>query len=310
LHNIYHQLSPSILSVLRRHRVPTVMTLHDFHLVSPAYNLTGHGGRCAHARGGKWWETVRHRCVRDSLVASLLCAGELMIHRSLGFYERGIQLFIAPSHFMQETITAWGFRPREMVIIPNFTDVPKAIEHQVGEYVLFSGRLSREKGIAQFFEVARQCPDVPFLIVGDGPLRSDVEAQVKELNNVQYAGFVEPSVMPSFIARALAVIIPSVAPEVFPMAALEAQAAGKAVAAFAVGGIPEIVTDGEHGLLAPEGDASALAKAVQRLIHDRPMARSMGSEAYARAVRDFSADAHYHTIMDVYQRVIDHNVTP
>lgn len=304
LHNIYHHISPSIFSVLRKHGVPTVMTLHDFHLVSPAYNLTAHGGRCDHARGSKWHQAAVHRCVKNSFAASMLCAAELALHRFLRLYERGVDLFIAPSAFLERTLMEWGFRAPAITVIPNFIDTGNIAPPVGGGTVVFAGRLSEEKGVAEFLTLAESNPHLLFEIAGTGPLAALVQARIRTLPHVAYHGFIDPRTMPAFLAQAGVVVIPSRAPEVFPMAALEAGAARKPVIAFRSGGIPEIVVDGVSGILVPEGDVHAMANAVNAIMTTPAKRQEMGLKAHERARALFSADEHYRRIMDAYQRVI------
>lgn len=143
-------------------------------------------------------------------------------------------------------------------------------------------RLSDEKGHAILFEALGRMPaDMrPFVcLVGDGPLRSRLEGLARELglvNDVAFLGRLPPEATRSVLAAADIALLPSVQ-EGSPLAMIEALAAGKPLVASAVGGIPEVVREGETGLLVPPGDAAALADALRRLVEDAPLRARLGS---------------------------------
>ena len=97
LHNVYHQLSPSILAPLHRAGIPVVMTVHDYKLVCPVYTLVSHGEMCERCVGGHFQNAVRRRCNRGSLAGSALVAGETWLHRTLRLWEHGVDVFVTPS---------------------------------------------------------------------------------------------------------------------------------------------------------------------------------------------------------------------
>ncbi len=303
-HNIYHQLSPSILPVLQKKRVPVVMTLHDFHLVSPAYNLYAHAGGCAHAKGGRFFSVVKYRCVKNSYAASALCACELWLHRKLKVYERNIDCFIAPSRFMAETMREWDFKPKRMEIIPNFVPLGVPQRFPAALRVLYAGRLSAEKGIGTLLEIISQLSDIQFTIAGRGPMEQAVKVFAETHKNVKLLGFVAPDKMPEIFAECSLLIVPSLAPEVFPMVILESFAHGRPVVASRIGGIPEMVAHDKTGLLVEAGNVEAFAHALQKLISNKSELERIGDNAYVLVKEKYSPEIHYQQLMDIYRSVI------
>ncbi|MEW6610405.1 MAG: glycosyltransferase family 4 protein [Patescibacteria group bacterium] len=304
LHNIYHQISPSILPVLKRHGVPVVMTLHDFHLVSPAYNLYAHGRYCDHAKGGRFFKSFLHRCVKSSYLASALCAMELRLHRTLKVYEKYIDAFIVPSEFMARTLHEWGFRPRRLTVIPNFIDTEDfQPSEEAVDYMLYVGRLSEEKGIQLLLGAVRRLPDIPFIIAGGGPMEPLVRACAAQCRNLRFIGQVPHHELMQLYSHAVALLVPSLACEVFPMVILEAFAAGRPVIASMIGGIPEIVSDGTNGRLFSAGDKDEYVLLMRELFADKKKSQEMGERA-RREVFTYAPERHYDRIMEVYQGVI------
>ncbi|MGZ4666264.1 MAG: glycosyltransferase family 4 protein, partial [Frankiaceae bacterium] len=130
LHNIYHQLSPSILAATRAAGVPTVMTLHDYKLACPSYQLLDHGRVCDACITGGPWQAARRRCKDDSLGASAVLALESWLHRLTGAYD-GVDAFICPSRFLAQAMAAAGVYPERMFVVRHFVDlagVPSAAE--------------------------------------------------------------------------------------------------------------------------------------------------------------------------------------
>jgi glycosyltransferase involved in cell wall biosynthesis len=158
--------------------------------------------------------------------------------------------------------------------------------------LLVVASLTQEKGIevllrAMLF-VAPEFPDARLYLVGDGPLRPTLERLTGELGLETWVRFVgiQRDVRPFFAACDLA-LLPSLR-EGLGLAAIEAMAAGRAVVASSTGGIPEVVAEGETGLLVPPGDAQALAGAVISLLHNPERRRRMGAAGRQRALASFS----------------------
>jgi glycosyltransferase involved in cell wall biosynthesis len=187
---------------------------------------------------------------------------------------RGARLVIAAS-----TALAAGARELgagHVEVIPSGVDLPE----QVGEEaeppeVLYAGRLSAEKGVLELVEAAT---GMNLVVAGDGPLRARVP---------QARGFVPPGELQRLYARAAVVACPS-RREGFGVACLEAMAHARPVVASAVGGLKDLVLDGETGLLVPPRDPDALHDALERLLEDRELRRSLGAAGRERAREHFS----------------------
>ncbi len=177
LHNVYHQLSPSILTPLHRAGVPIVLTLHDYKLVCPTYQLLDHGEVCTACVGRRFWNAPMKRCRNGSLLASSTMALDLSVHTLLRSY-RHVDGFVCPSRFLAGQMERGKVYPDRMHVIPHFIDLdglaPKSV---VGGNAVIAGRLSPEKGIdVAIRAVAHLSHDVHLDIAGDGPSRQSLEA--------------------------------------------------------------------------------------------------------------------------------------
>lgn len=254
LHNIYHQISPSILTVIKKAQIPMVMTVHDYKLICPAYTLYSQGEICERCKRHKYYHCFLRKCHKDSYLASLLVALEMSVHKLFRFYEKNIDLFICPSKFLYEKLQDWGLPKSKLVHLPYF--VKKAEESRIQnlpaqDYVLYFGRLSPEKGLIDLLAAAQILPQIPFRIVGQGPLKVTVAQYIRDhkLCNVQMLGYQSGRQLEETIAQARFVVVPSQLPEMFGLVILEAYAQGKTVVAHQRGGIPELVQNGQTGFL-------------------------------------------------------------
>lgn len=306
VHNIYHQISPSILPEAKKRGLPVVLTAHDYKLIAPNYSLFHDGAICERTKPDRFWEAVKHRCIKGSRIASALSAFEMTLHRRLGLYRDNVDLVIAPSRFVEALLVEYGIPEAKIVHVPHFVDAAAWTPSYDGSYALYVGRLSEEKGVDVLIRAAAGKKKIPVRIVGTGPDERRLKALAKELGakNVEFAGFRGGDDLKREYAGARFVVIPSVWYEVFGLIALEAYAAGKPVVATQIGGLAELVRDGETGLTASAGDAGDLAEKMAALWDTPPLCADMGRVGRAWAEDEFAPEAHYRRMMDAYGRVL------
>lgn len=301
LHSINHQLTPSILRVLREERVPVVMTLHDYKLVCPAYTMLADGRICESCSGGKFFRAVTTNC-RGRARSPLLAAESYLQHRLRRSYD-DVALFLSPSHFLADKFREMGFEYRVEVLAnpaspPVFTgDVAR------GKHLLFVGRAVPEKGLRTLCAAALRS-GAHMKIVGDGPQLPELQEDFGHYANIEFLGRVAPETAQRMMAEATAVLVPSEWYENQPMVILEAFAQGTPVIATDLGGNPELVREGETGLLYEAGDVAALAERMKyALVHPEKML-VLGSNAQS-FVGQFSLRAHIDELQRIFARVID-----
>ncbi|MDR3411823.1 MAG: glycosyltransferase, partial [Formivibrio sp.] len=168
IHSIYHHLSPSVLMELKARGIPAVMTAHDLKLACPNNKMLNRTGVCERCKGGHVWNAVRHRCIKDSFVASSLVALESAVHKMFGLYRHNLERVVAPSRFYRDKLISWGFDPNWIVHIPNPVALPLAPIAPPGNYILYFGRFAPEKGLVTLVRAAAHAK-VPIRLVGRGP---------------------------------------------------------------------------------------------------------------------------------------------
>jgi glycosyltransferase involved in cell wall biosynthesis len=304
LHNIYHHISPSILSLLSSRGVPTVMTLHDLKLVCPAYKMLTHDGVCERCKGGRLFNVVRHRCLKGSLAVSGLAYLESALHGYLKTYSRHVDRFIVPSRFFRDKFSGWGVDPAKMVHIPNFVDPERyAAARHAGRYFLYFGRLAPEKGIGTLIRAVAKAR-VPLKIAGTGPEEAGARALCERLGvTVEFLGYLSGDPLHEAIRQARAVVLPSEWYENAPMSVLESYALGVPVIGANIGGIPELVCE-QTGAVFDSGDDESLAATLASFAaYPDTTILDMGRAGRSLTQTEFSQTAYQRRLVGLYRQL-------
>ncbi len=302
-HNIYHHISPSILGVLKSRRIPTVLTLHDLKIACPAYNMLAPDGICERCRGGRLHNVLLHRCIKGSAGLSALMMVEAVLHRLLGSYREGVSRFVVPSRFYLDKLVEWGWPRSSFEHVPNFIDPERyRPQYSKGSGFLYFGRVSREKGIATLLRAAARA-GCKVSIAGTGPQQAELRQLAHELGvDAAFLGYLTGEALHDAVRAARAVVLPSEWYENAPMSVLEAYALGKPVIGASIGGIPELIRDGETGLTFVSGDEHSLAAALARLDRQSDGATSEMGRAGRRWVEtSFTAAAYRERMLRIYR---------
>ena len=274
IHNLFPMLSPSVLRATDG--VPIVMTLHNFRYMCPSGTLYRDGHICEDCVGHVPWPGVVHGCYRGSKAASAAIATSLTLHRTMRSYHR-VATFIALSEFMRGRHERAGLPAERMVVQTNFS-WPTEQRSGPGEYFLYLGRLSPEKGLSPFVRAWGRVSS-PLVIVGEGPELEHLRLEAS--GRVEFRGSVPADEVPALLRGARALVVPSTWYEGAPRSIIEAYAAGVPVLASNLGALPEIVVDAETGFLLPPGDVDAWIESAERMSEDRVSGR-MGAAAHRR----------------------------
>lgn len=304
---IYHHLSPSILFELKRRKIPVLYHMNDFKILCPTYNFVAEGRPCELCRHGAFHHVATRGCHSGSRSSALVLSAEAYLHKWLRTYEQCVAMFLAPSEFVREKLIASGFSAQHIEVLPHFQALPED-ESAIGDdgYMLYFGRLSREKGVDEILHAMAAIPDTPLVIAGDGPERSRLEALAKELNlnQVRFTGTVHGEELQRLIARCRFSLFPSHAYETFGKSILESYAWGKPVIASDLGSRRELVQHGITGLLYADGDRQQLKHSIGFLL-DRPdLVKKMGGAGRNRVRANHDPDRYMAKILDLYQRLI------
>lgn len=306
VHNIYHQLSPSVLVAAKKFNLPIVMTVHDWKLICPNYNMFDRQGS-AEETCDNLWHCVTRRSVNHSYLRSLLAVIEFYLHhRVFKFYERLVDVYLAPSQFVKDRLVAHGYPAEKIKVLPLFIDAQKMTpDFRPGDYVLFVGRLVKEKGFILLLEALEKTDhNIKLKIAGLGPEYKQLEQLIKDKKLTGRCELVGPKFghdLLELVRGARLLVVPSVWQEIFGLVSLEAQALGKPVLAADIGGLPETLKNQISGWLFKAGDAQALAEKLNQLYFDKQKLETAGRAGRALMITNFSAEGHFRDLEKVYR---------
>lgn len=301
LNNINYQIGTGIIDYFFKKQIPQVMTLHDYQLISPNYNLYSPNHDCWQAAlEKKFGACFRHRCYQSSWVKSAVAALESYYNHARKVYQK-IDALIAPSYYLAQKFTQFGFDPAKIKHLPNFLPAEKEGLSQIAKenFYLYAGRLAPEKGINELIDFFNSHPNWNLKIAGSGDLRGPLN------KNIELLGQLDTADLKMTISRAKAVIIPSLWPENCPYIALEAMALGTPVIAKNVGGLKELIKHKHNGFLFT--NYQELLGILKQLDFNSKLKLNLSANSLKDS-REYSSDKYYEKLMVIYAQAISNSV--
>lgn len=281
-----------------------IVTLHDCSLVCAMQQFVYHGSECS---GPGLKKCIG--CAIETYGAAKGVPIALALRAWGGLARQTVDMFLPVSKAIAEANQLEKYRVRHQVIpnfIPDdasihFADTDPLLE-QLPEsgYLLFVGSIGRDKGIGVLLQAyAEMESEVPLVLIGqpEAGFSATLPPNVRLLQSWPH-----PAVMSAWRRCSLG-LMPSICPDASPTVTMEAMAAGRAVVASHIGGLPDIVVDGETGTLVPPGNPQALSEAIQRLLADNTLRERMGNMAKQR-VTEFQASTVIPRIEQIYQEAL------
>ncbi len=306
VHSIYHHLSPAVLVTLKQNKLPVVMELHDYKLVCPNYIfLDGQRRLCEACQGRHFFKAMWKKCFRDSRSASLLVSLEATLHKWLATYQNNVDLFVSPSRFLAEKMKQYGYGHKPILVQPYTLDVDSYKPYYgPSDYYIFMGRLTHEKGVHFLLQAAKQIPERQLYICGTGPLESELREKIaaEKLSHVVMLGYQSGEALKNLVAKAAFTVVTSEWHDNSPLVIYESLSLGKAVLGARLGGIPELIQEDVDGYTYRAGDLPDFVDKVRRLLADPDRTIEMGRQARSKAEREFSPQAHYEKLLEIYDQ--------
>jgi glycosyltransferase involved in cell wall biosynthesis len=306
LHNIYHQLTLSVVDELHRRRIPIVQTLHDWKIACPSYNLFTEGAPCRRCVDFTVLSAIKHRCIKGSASASAIAASEAAIAHRRGTYHR-IERYIAPSDFARSVALAAGIHSSRIDVLyylmPDEEHGATGNKGQRDPVFFHGGRLDETKGVRQLLAAFEAVPAPARLqIAGWGSLQEEVENAAARNPRIEFLGALSRAEVLAALDHSRALLLPSIWEDNCPLVMLEAQGRSTPVIVSNRGGLPEFVVDGKHGFVIDPEDIGALAARITQLSNDPLLAAEMGSRGRERLVAEHRAESHYQGLLNIYDR--------
>ena len=300
VHNTFPLISPSLYWACANAGVPVVQTLHNFRLACPQAMFLRDGKICESCLGKMPWPALLHGCYRGSRAQSAVLFAMLTVHCVAGTYEHKVCRYIALSEFSKNKFIQAGLPGQRIVVKPNFVQRVPGAEPVTRDGLLFVGRLSPEKGVEVLAAACKAIGTVRLRVAGTG----NAVCHLEGLQGVDLLGGQTAVQVQQEMHGAVALVLPSICFEGFPLTLVEAFSCCVPVIASRIGALAELVEHGVTGLLFTPGNAGELAETMQwATAHPQEMA-AMGRNARALYERRYTPEINYRQLMAIYQSAV------
>ena len=316
VHNIYHYLTPAIFPVLKKHGVPIVFKLSDYHAICPNYKLFAHGKIDHSCEGEKYYKLFFNRSIGNSWSESFVGMLEGYVNKWKGYYDH-VDVFAAPSKFMKELCMSYGIADEKIKILRNvlnFTAYNNE-DKKKKKIFLYMGRIAEEKGLITVIDAMKRLKgdDVldewKFVIAGQGPKEKNLQRYIQKNSVddvVKMIGFCKKGSDEWYdiMQSASVAVLPSIWYDNSPIAISESMAFCTPVIVSDLGGTKEMIEDEKSGFVFRAHDSNDLAEKMRQFIDDRGLVQEMGTQALDRVHVINDEEMYYQKLMHIYECAI------
>lgn len=305
--NVFPLVSPSAYYAARDEKVPVVQSLHNYRLLCPNALCLRDGKVCEDCVGRVFaWPAVRHACYRNSRSATATVAMMQMFHRFKKTWTKAVDRYIALTEFGRQMFLSAGIPAERIDVKPNFVRNDPGVGTGHGNYVVFVGRLSHEKGVTTLLDAWAQLDEpVALKIVGDGPMADVVQNAAETDSRIEWLGWRTAEEVSAIVANASATVMPSIWHETFGRVIIESFAVGTPVIASRHGAMAELITPDRTGMHFDVGCPADLAAKVTELFRDQVRLAAMRELARKEFEEKYTMSRNYQCLMSIYAKVTD-----
>jgi len=297
----FNKLSPSIIDACKNNNLPTVMRISDFFLVCPEAHLFRENNVCEECIEHSLLRCIRHGCIKNSYAASIIKTSATYLHRKLKIYQK-LDGVVCPSPFTLEKLGS-VFDKKKLHFVPTLIENVLPYNDNIGDYMLFVGRLEPGKGVLLAMESVAGT-DIELKIAGTSSTGYEklVKEHAKSIPNVKLLGHVVGKELQELYSNARVVIVPSLWYENLPNVALEGMQHSKPIVTTNLGSLPLVVKNGYNGYsLRP--DRNIFRKHLKILFEDDELCRELGKNSYDESIRAYSPKKHLNKLMRIFESV-------
>lgn len=306
LHNLFYEASPSVLYAAQKKKIPVVLTLHNYRLICSNALLLRNGKVCELCIKNTFPTAgIKYKCFQNSTIKTALLTAVTGIHKLLSTWQNKVGQYLVFSEFQKNKLLESSLKVRESQIFikPNFVENERPGEYKKREnYYLFIGRLSKEKGVDVLLETSSK-HQFNLEIIGDGPLKEQVQKQANENNRLKYHGFQNKKFIIDKLKTAKALIFPSIWYEGMPVTMLESFSTGTPILVSDMDNIKDMVHHGVNGMHFKSGDAEALADCI--VVFERQLNENFYKNAHVEFLTKYSKEKNLILLEDAYKKAIN-----
>jgi len=300
IHNFNFQLTPSILSEIKKRGIKIVYTAHDSQLICPYHRLYNFqkDAICTKCIDGSFSNCIKERCFDGSLMKSTIGSLESYFYHKLDYYNKYIDSIISPSKFLADKLS--HLYTKKIEVIPNFVKLEFDEDTEKEDYILYFGRVSKEKGIIDilsFFDKNK----ILLKIIGNG---SEVDSII-DSKFIEYLGPIYGDALFPHIQKAKFVIQPSIWYENCPMTIIESFACATPVVGAKHSGFLELIEEGTNGFLIDFTNDN-----YEELLLNRISLYNSDFSKFSRAsyTKYYTQDVHIPKVIKVYEEVLNESI--
>lgn len=296
--NFFPLISPSIFYAAAAENVPVIQFLRNYRLLCLNAFLLRENKPCNDCVDKKFpFPGIVHRCYRNNFPGSSVVALMLYLHRLAGTWANKVDRYIALTNFSKTQFVKGGIPENKIAVRANFIYPDPGPGNGEGNYAVYVGRVSPEKGINVLLNAWETLGKrVPLKIVGEGDIH-------REVRGVEWVGKKNWNEVLSIIGRASMLVFPSLWYEGFGRSIIEAYAKGTPVIASKMGTMEELVIDGVTGYHFSPGDANDLIVKVEKAISDPRTLIYLRSNARKKYEEKFCGDVAFRKLFEIYENI-------
>ena len=308
VNNFQRQLSASIIKAANDKKIPIIFTAHDVQAICPAITMMDNNQNvCELCMKGKYLNCIKKSCNKGSKAKSIIGALEGYYYRQKKIYTNKINYIITPSEFYRTKFIEDGINPNKIEAIHNFIIAEDYnVKTEIGNYALYFGRLSKEKGINNLIKAFKDCNIGNLYIAGDGPEKENIENFIKEnklSKKVKMLGFLNKEEVTEYVRKARFIVVPSIWYENCPYSVMETLAIGKPVIGANIAGIPELVINEENGYTYAYDSIEDLSKKMYELFTNEEKVIKFSKKAKELA-KQYDKEIYYEKIYSIYKNIL------
>ncbi len=305
IHNTFPLLSPAIVIEAKRLGLPVVATLHNFRLICPGAYLNRDGKECRDCVGKIPWRAVVHGCYRN--VWSSLPVTALATYTSFQkIWLKSVDKFICISEASRQVFIEAGFPVDKLCTKGQVIMHSLEPRESQGDYVIYVGRLSAEKGVRTLIDAWTRNSDLPpIVLVGDGPMETEVQRWSDRDARVRFVGRQSIEETLQLVRQSSLLVFPSIWQETFGRVALEAFSLGVPVVSSNLGAMKEMNQNHFSGLTFEPGNWVDLSEKILQLHRDVYLNKTCGLNALSIYNERYSPYSNYTQTLAIYREAIN-----
>jgi glycosyltransferase involved in cell wall biosynthesis len=306
LNNIHNVLTPSIIPIIKKRKIPIVWRVLDYKLICPNRTFLSNDTICESCFKTKYYNCTLKKCKKQSVLASMVASLESYAYSLLPYYNQ-VDQYLFQSEFTRDQFIKYGFDPAKAIIIENPYDAVSVTPNYSGNnYILYFGRISSEKGMSTLYEAMRLIPDIKLKIIGDGTALEEGINYVKNLgiSNIEFLGSMWGKELEVVLSACDFVVLPSEWYDPSPYVVLQAYSFGKPVIATRIGGLQDMIIHDKTGKLVEIKNPKDLSLSISSLFNDKQSISEFGKNARTLLLEKYSTKRYFDFTKSIFDKLI------